>query len=129
MESRARSQGRASVDSEVLLVSHAARQLKQRQQGAERCGSLNMLHRDSAKSSRKSNRLQSTSAATSPSGIPKLPAQTSTMKDLIHHAFLKKQLQYTDHEVTENQAAYKYPDRQSKAESTFKRSQGQSEIE
>lgn len=108
MESRARSQGRTSVDSEILLASQASRQLKQRQQGAERCGSLNKLYRDSVVSNQHSNRLQSTSAAASPDGVLKLPT-SSTMKDLIHHAFLKKQLQLTahdDHRITENQSAF-----------------------
>jgi len=114
MESRARSQGRnsnvktMSVDSEILLASQASRQLKQRQQGAERCGSLNKLYRDSVVSNQHSNRLQSTSAAASPDGVLKLPT-SSTMKDLIHHAFLKKQLQLTahdDHRITENQSAF-----------------------
>jgi hypothetical protein len=122
MESRARSQGRTSVDSEVLLASQASRHFKQCQQGAERSGSLNQFYREAIKSRQHSNRLQSTSATNPPDGaVIKLPAdQPSTMKDLIHHAFLKKQLQLTDYEETENQAAFKHPE---KAESTFKKSQ------
>jgi hypothetical protein len=59
--------------------------------------------------------------------VVKLPEnQPNAMKDLIHHAFLKKHLQLVDHEETEKQASFKHPE---KADSTFKRSQAQSNLE
>jgi hypothetical protein len=82
------------------------------------------------KSKQHSSRLQSTSAAASPDGVLKSEknnlnlsaSQPGAMKDLIHHAFLRKHLQLVDNkdnkdnEETENRASFKNLE---KAESSF----------
>jgi len=70
------------------------------------------------KSKQHSSRLQSTSAAASPDGmaVNLSASQPGAMKDLIHHAFLRKHLQLVDNEETENRASFKNLE---KAESSF----------